>query len=115
MKDLNQVISEYVLRSISDDYEYIEAILEDVANWTSECGTTVDSNAVLKALEELIRDGYAQAYVLHSAPTARAEAVKYSSDRVHDYSYYVTPKGKRLARDLMEEWRRGERPDSDLG
>ena len=101
MKDLHQIITEYALRAISDDYEDFERVLKDVSGWTAERGITVDRQAVVKALEGLISDGCAQAYLL----SAKAEPVDYSADRVDEVWFYVTSKGKELAGQFREKWR----------
>jgi hypothetical protein len=104
MKDLDRTFREYALRAISDDYEEFEKILQDVTGWAAACGVTPDRSSTLRALEELIRDGYAQAYILSAVPPGKAEAVSYSLDRLDELWFYVTPKGKRLARQLHKEW-----------
>ena len=105
MKEANQILKEQVLRAISDDYEDLKTVLEDVTGWTAERGITVDRQAVLKALEALICEGYAQAYSLSASLPGKSEPVIYSADRADDLWFYVTPKGKQLALQLQEEWR----------
>jgi hypothetical protein len=100
----NKILREYALRAIADDYENFEKILEDVIGWAAESGITAGREATLKALEGLIRDGYAQAYFLSSGPPARIEAVGYSATSVDQLWFYVTAAGKELALQLAEEW-----------
>ena len=102
MKDVNQVLKDSVLRAISDDYEDFDRVLVDVIGWAGEHGITVSPQAVLKALEDLISEGYAQAY---SFTSGKAKPAEYSSDCVGDLWFYVTPRGKQLARQFQEEWR----------
>jgi hypothetical protein len=104
MKDLNQLLKEYVVRAISDDYEEFERVLADVTGWAVERGIAVDRQRILKALEDAISEGYAQAYVLSTKPPY-STPVEYSPEHVDDLWFYVTPKGKQLALQLQEEWR----------
>ncbi len=105
MKDANQVLKECVLRAISDDYENLDKILEDVTGWAAERGISSNPEKVLKGLEELISEGYAQAFSFSDSPSGKAKPAKYSVDSVDDLWFYVTPKGKQLAYELQEEWR----------
>ena len=57
-------VGECVLRAIADDYEEFERIFDDVTEYATGRGGTVSPSATQKALEELIRDGYVQAYDL---------------------------------------------------
>jgi hypothetical protein len=94
-------LPEFVLRAIADDYEYFEQIIEDVTGWASEHGVDADQQAIRRALEGLIKDGYAQSYVLSN----KIEAVSYSADRLDELSFYLTPKGKELATHYQKKWR----------
>lgn len=104
MKDVNQYLREYVLGAISDDYESFETILADIDRWAAKGRAVVDRQKVLKALEELIGEGYAQAFSFEF-PFKEAIPTEYSAKSVDDLWFYVTPKGKQLAYDLQEEWR----------
>ncbi len=96
-------LREYTLRAISDDYEEFERVLRDVTTFALQEGTTADRHATVTALEQLIADGYAQAYVLHADSPWKAEAVEYSPSRLTALWFYVTPKGKHAARELMQD------------
>jgi hypothetical protein len=104
MNDLDQMLREYALRAIADDYENLEKILQDVTGWAAERGITADRPRTVMALEALIRDGYAQAYCLTAGPPGKAEPVAYSAYSVNDLWFYVSPKGKQLAQTFQEEW-----------
>jgi hypothetical protein len=91
-----------VLRAIADDYESFDIIVESVTEWS--VGRRVDRQAVKSALEQLINEGYAQAYVLSSEPPAGAQPVQYCSDDVSDLWFYLTKKGRALAREMSDEW-----------
>jgi hypothetical protein len=103
MKDLNELLKEYVLRSVADDYEEFERILAEVTGWAAARGITVDPQGVLRALDELISEGYAQAYLLASTPPY-STPVEHSAERVDDRWFYVTPRGKQLATQLQKDW-----------
>jgi hypothetical protein len=102
---LMEMLSEFCLRAISDDYENFAKVLTDVASWTKERGVKANSESILSALEALISDGYAQAYILSSDPPGNAKAVSYSRDRLEELWFYLTPNGKQLAIQFREKWR----------
>jgi hypothetical protein len=71
MKDQNQLFKEYMLRSVSADFEEIERILSDVTSWAGEGGIAVDRQRALRAMDELISGGYARVYALSPKPRTR--------------------------------------------
>jgi hypothetical protein len=91
-----------VLRAIADDYESFDIIINSVSQWAASHGG--DHQSIKSALEQLIDEGYAQAYVLSSEPPARPQAVKYSDAALYDLWFYVTEKGKALAREMRDTW-----------
>lgn len=101
MEDSSRFIKECVIRAVSDDYEEFERVLADVTGWAVERGVDVDRQRVLRALEDAIAEGYARAYVLSGTPPY-STAVEYSAALLDDLWFYVTPKGKHLARELQE-------------
>jgi len=92
---------ELTLRFISDDYEYFGRIIEDVTGWAAERGLGADRETIQTALEGLISGGYAQSYFLPDG----IEPVSYSAGRLDELSFYLTPKGLQLVRELQEGWR----------
>jgi hypothetical protein len=101
--DSENYIKEFALRAISDDYEEFERIFRDVTEGTVACGKDASRSETQQALEELVRGGYAQAYLLE--PRAKqAKAVNYSSADLYRLWFYVTPSGKKLARELSKNW-----------
>jgi len=105
MNNPSELVKECVLRAISDDYENLEKILEDVGVWLGERKALADDSTVIGALGALIDEGYAQTYDLSSHPLGEAKAVSYSAKMINELWFYVTPKGKKLARSFQENWR----------
>ncbi|HEX5411840.1 MAG TPA: hypothetical protein VFZ27_08245 [Terriglobia bacterium] len=99
MKDSSRFVKECVIRAVSDDYEEFERVFADVTGWAAERGIVIDRQGVLSALEGAIAEGYASAYVLSGTPPY-STPVEYSAALLDDLWFYVTPKGKHLARDL---------------
>ncbi|HEV2426488.1 MAG TPA: hypothetical protein VGZ29_16810 [Terriglobia bacterium] len=104
MKDSKQVVKEYALRSISDDYENLETIFADVTDWSAHSGSQPDRESVVAAVQELVQGGYAQAYRF-DPPFKEAIPTEYSTELVDELWFYVTSEGKRLACALKEHWR----------
>ena len=98
-----KVLSEYVLRAISDDCEEFDRIRNEVTTWAAERGIVFDHEELVHALEGLLTDGYAQAYWLEASP-GNVRSANYSRDRLEALWFYVTPKGKELGQELMKRW-----------
>ena len=105
MGNSDQTIREYTLRAISDDYEEFERICQDVTGWASECGLAADRSAILRALEALLTEGYAQAYLLSTNPAIKPQPVSYSASNLDELWFYVTSKGMQRAKQLQKDWR----------
>ena len=87
-------LREWVLSSISDDYETLETVLDHAQKFH---GTTVSLDQASRALAELIRDGLAQAYELSSQPP-HVKSADFDPDSVEELWFYATEEGKRLVR-----------------
>jgi hypothetical protein len=100
IKTQDQVIKEFVVSTVSDDYEDFSMVLQVVSDRAKEKGVEVDREAILAALEGAIHEGYVQSYEL-SPPTPTPEwdwrPVVYSAERLNELRFYVTPEGKKLA------------------
>jgi hypothetical protein len=97
-------IKALVLRAITDDYESFDIILECVAEWAAGLEITAHSRTVKGALEELINEDYAQAYLLSSSPPAQAQPVPYDQHSIDDLWFCVTSKGKKMAHEMRDKW-----------
>jgi hypothetical protein len=97
-------ILELVLSTISDDYESLEIVLELInkgkddedwgpETWQAKKAIPVSRAEVIKALRELTREGYAQAYMLDTKEPY-AQPVEFRQSEVDDLWFYLTPKGK---------------------
>ena len=105
MQSDDLAIRKLILRAIADDYEEFNRVVQDVKGWAAERGIAVQRQFILALLDGLVRDGYAQAYMLSAVPTASAQAVAFNASHVDDHWFYVTPKGAQLVREFQEEWR----------
>ena len=67
--DRQTLIQHLVLDMISNDYENVDqTILEDVNKYAPEYGVTVTRTDVVAALEQLVAQGLAKAYVVAGTP-----------------------------------------------
>lgn len=96
---MRTLIQDFVLDAIADDYESLDVIVGDVSKWAEESGTSITRQGIIRALEQLIQEGSAQAYVLSSQPPY-AQPVEFSSEDVDRLWFYLTPQGKRLVENL---------------
>lgn len=93
---MKATVTNHVLDAISNDYDF-EMVFSDVIKWLQEEGKEgVTHEAVARRLEQLINEGYAQAYLLSSQlPTPTP--VTFSNETIRELWFYATPSGKRLA------------------
>ena len=60
-----EVVRRLVLNSICDDFENVDqTILRDVHRETSKFGLTIERAEIIDALQSLVEDGFAKAYLL---------------------------------------------------
>lgn len=94
-------IQDWVLWAIADDYESLEIIFVEVNKWTPKRGRRITRQQIIRALERLIREGSAEAYLLSSQPPYN-QPVEFLAKDAEGLWFYVTPKGKDLVRRLVE-------------
>ena len=61
-------IKDCVLTSVADALESFSSIVEEVTAWAAEKQIPVVRDDVLKALQDLIDNGYVQAYICSANP-----------------------------------------------
>lgn len=99
-------ILELVLDAIADDYEDLETILKtinscypddpDMKGWKALEAVPVSRAEVIKALQELTAEGFAQACV-YDAGSKQFRAVRFRQHEAAMLWFYVTEKGLRTA------------------
>ncbi len=99
MIENNRVFRDFVLEAVSNDYESIDQILEQVVSWSNNQGLIPTHEDIVGILENTIKEGYVQAYLL-SAEEPRIQVVEFSPDRLDRLWFYVTPKGKEIVAQL---------------
>ena len=102
-------ILELVIGAISDDYSNVGMILESINEldsdyspeaWPARKAVPVNRQEVIHALQELTREGFAQAFRLE---TGEAQPVKFSAEAIRDLWFCATPKGNAAIRHLLEK------------
>lgn len=99
VRDRFQAVLELVLDAMADDYVTVEIILKTINEWDS--GSRPESWAarraapvtrpeVIRALRELTREGYAQAFVFDGPD---ALAVDFQPGNLRDVWFYPTERG----------------------
>jgi hypothetical protein len=90
----------YVMGAISDDYEDFETVASTAAGWAEEDGLRVfGRQELLSELADLIRTGYAQAYILSAQPP-HTRVADYSEGRADDLWFLLTAAGIRALNEL---------------
>ena len=109
VRDRAEAILELVINAIADDYESLATIVECInerdrdfvaEDWPARRAVPVSRPEVVSALKELIREGYAQAYVL-DAREPHARAVKFREEEAGKLWFLVTSKGAEAVEWLM--------------
>lgn len=99
VRDRFQAVLELVLDAMSDDYVTVEIILKTInewdggsrpESWEARRATPVTRPEVIRALRELTREGFAQAYVFDGP---ESYAVEFYPGKVRDLWFYATKRG----------------------
>ena len=98
-----------VMEAVSDDYHSVQTILETVngrahernGGGSAETNTLkVNRREVVRALRELVNEGYAQAHVL-APERPHFLAVPFREEQADQLWFYVTAKGKEIMNDKL--------------
>jgi len=87
------------MSAIADDYESLQIVTDTVAEWAKKDGCTFDRQELLAELEALVREGYAQAYVLSARPP-HASIAEYCETRADEFWFMLTLAGIRALKQL---------------
>ncbi len=111
VRDRSQALLELVINAIADDYESLEIIHKSInewdedlsaESWPARSAVPVSRHEIIKALEELTREGYAQTYVF-SSNEPYAQAVEFRKEGIDDLWFYLTPRGISAVKQLCEQ------------
>jgi len=87
------------MSAIADDYESLQIVTDTVAAWAKKDCAAFDRQELLAELGALIRDGYAQAYILSARPPHRSIA-EYCETRADEFWFMLTLAGIRALKQL---------------
>jgi hypothetical protein len=99
VRDRFQAILELVLDAMSDDHVTVDIILKTInewddgsrpESWKARSAAPVSRPEVVRALRELTREGYAQAWVFEGT---QGYAVDFDPGKVRDLWFYPTKRG----------------------
>jgi hypothetical protein len=102
MMNDKQMLHEFVLEAMANDYESFECVVEQVTLWGRARDREFTREETTDALEWVIRKGYAQAYLLSAQPPHTKQVV-FSHELLEDLWFYVTRHGKQLVKDLEDQ------------
>jgi hypothetical protein len=98
LRDRTQAILDFVKNAIVDDYQSVDTLVEAInmspRDEHAPCrsnGSAVHRQEIAAALRELTREGYAEAYVLGTAPPY-ARRVNFSDTEIFGLWFLVTSK-----------------------
>jgi|ERR1700674_1162575 len=99
MSNREQMLSEFILEAMANDYESFACILDQVTKWAGEKQLHVTRDDIAVNLGNLIRSGYAKAYILSASPP-HSQVAEFSHEHIDDLWYHPTPAGKKLVEAL---------------
>lgn len=108
-RDRFEAVLELVLDAIAEDYVTVEIISKninewdeerDAASWPARSAAPVSRPEIIHALEELTREGYAQACVYNGH---EAQTIKFRPDQLADVWFCATQKGVNAIRKFLGE------------
>ena len=109
VRDRYQAVLQLVLDAISEDYVTLEIILKNINEWDNERDATawaarsaapVARPEVVKALEELIKEQYAQACIFNGHA---ARVAPFRTEQLADLWFCATEKGIKAVRKFLGE------------
>jgi hypothetical protein len=80
--------------AIANDYEDFDMVCAEVSKWATQRNLMVERHEIANALQQVIEDGYATAFI-YSPELQRYEVTRFSSDKVSNIWFYLSAKGKR--------------------
>jgi hypothetical protein len=101
MSNREEFLTDCVISVISDDYESFEIILEETGRLAASKALNFTEAEVADTLRRIISGGFAEAYLLSPHPP-HSTKVEYSSEKLHDLWFYVTPRGRNVAQSIQE-------------
>jgi len=108
-RDRFQSVLELVLDALAEDYVTVDIIGQSINEWDAERGASewaarsaapVSRPEILHALQELTREGYAQACIFNGR---EAQAVEFRADQLAGLWFCATEKGINAVRKFLGE------------
>jgi len=93
MKHSLDELDRMILEAVSNDYEQFDSIAEQLSNWMAVEREKIETKDLELSLFRALDADYVGAYMLHPADP-HAVRVETSFDTLHQYWFYITPKGK---------------------
>ena len=112
VRDRFQAVLELVLDAIAEDYVTVEIILKNInewdgnatrASWAARSAAPVSRPEIIHALQELTREGYAQACIFNGD---EARVVRFRPDQLAGVWFCATQKGINAIRKFLGELNR---------
>lgn len=91
---------QYVLRAMADDYEDFETVLSLAQELAKHRGGSLSRPDIAEALESVIDEGLAQAYVLSPAKSG-ATPVQFDQREMSKLWFYLTAEGRRKVEEMQ--------------
>jgi ABC-type branched-subunit amino acid transport system substrate-binding protein len=99
MIDRHESIRSSVMRSIADDYEEFETIVQDAIKFAADLKVDITRDEISLALKQLVEEGYAQAYVFSTEAPYSPKPVAAFPDKIPGHWFFLSPKGIEALRD----------------
>lgn len=91
------VVNDYVINVVANDYENMELISEEVSSWSSSKGRSVSPDLIIDAISELIKEVLIGCFRF-STSSGKYETSDFERDNINDFWFLISTKGKALLR-----------------
>jgi len=99
MSSRAEMLRQFILEAMANDYENFECIEEQVNKWMKNEQADVSKQELALTLETLITEGYARAFILSPVPPHSTFA-EFSLERLDDLRFHLTTRGEQVVRAL---------------
>jgi hypothetical protein len=88
-----EIIRGYVLNAVANDYENLDLIAKEAAQWALEEKSSFSRELLTRALSTLIHDGLVDCYRF-SQFQSNYERCEFEIGKLNDLWFYISKKGK---------------------
>jgi uncharacterized protein len=93
-----ELLKEYVINTVANDYENFEMLSQQIRQWPAEYQASYSSAALVEALNQAIREGEVVSH-LYDATLGRMKPESLDVGRIDEYWFLASEKAKRALKE----------------